>query len=167
MRKRFIKKNIIVFLMTSMIPVLVGCNYLSKGQKENRLKELLREKYGEEFVVRELYENGAIQAWCYPIQDNSLVFSVTTSSKMEKIEMDEYIQRIVGRQIDSEIQPLANNCLGNCYVSTNIPLGATTGFPSHDKSTFTFDSLLDYEKDNNIPNFMMSGSKAPQLSKKI
>lgn len=146
------KRNIYLGLILFSILFFVGCSITSTEQRRERLKELLKEKYGEEFEIREIYENGAIKAWCYPIKNNSLIFSVTTTLDMDRIEMDEYIQKIVASQIDLELQPIAENSLGRCFVSTNIPLGATTGFPSPDINTISLESLLDYEKNNNISN---------------
>ena len=51
---------------------------MSKVKREKRIKELLRDKFGEEFEVRELYDTGAIEAWCYPQNDPTMIFKVET-----------------------------------------------------------------------------------------
>jgi len=54
---------------------------MSNGQREKRLKELLRNKYGEEFEVGELYATGRIDAGCYLVNDPTMIIKVLKSPR--------------------------------------------------------------------------------------
>lgn len=150
MRNKLLIRIFIVILITS-IPVLsMGCGTMSKGQREKRLKELLREKYGEEFEVRELYDTGAIEAWCYPQNDPTMIFKVETMLEMKEIAEDDYLQSLVGRQLSKEYQLLAENAFGECFVYSKLLLASTPNYPSPNSKTITLEELLDYIHSNNF-----------------
>ena len=88
------KRNIYLGLILFSIIFFVGCNTMSTEQRKERLKELLRNKYGEEFEIRELYDSGAVKAWCYPQKDSLLLFKAGAMLKMEEISNDDYLQTI-------------------------------------------------------------------------
>lgn len=137
----------LTLIMISTI-VLVGCG-MSTAQRENKLKKLLRDKYGEEFEVRELHITSGVHAWCYPVTDSSLIFEISTSARMDSITADDYLQCIVERQLDEEFQPLAEEYFGNdCIVSIDIPLGATSSFDNPNSQDIDLDSLLEYIHEN-------------------
>ena len=53
---------VVTSLFIGLIAILlVGCE-MSYSQREKKLKELLSEKYGEEFEVREMYVTGDVEA---------------------------------------------------------------------------------------------------------
>ena len=69
MRNKFLLKLFILILVAIIPFIFWGCGTMSNGQREKRLKELLRNKYGEDFEIRELYVTGKVDAWCYPVND--------------------------------------------------------------------------------------------------
>ena len=124
---------------------------MSTEQRRERLKELLKEKYGEEFEVRNLYYSGAVHAWCYPINDSSMIFMVDTSEKMEEIQDDQYIQKIVCTQLDNSLNPEFDSIFSDCFVSTNIFSRGTDKFLSiYDKKEICFKTLMQYFRSQGI-----------------
>jgi len=145
----------IFFVLGIMVFICFGCNKpMTTESKKTRMKELLKDKYGEEFEVRELYDTGRIEAWCYPVRDLTLVFEADAYSSMDELAEDDYVQAIVEKQLDEELQPSAEEAFGNCFVSTNIALGETKGIVFSVAENITFDTLLEYEKKEGLSNTM-------------
>ena len=119
-------------------------------QREDRLKELLRDKYGEEFEVREMYITGGIEAWCYPVDNPDVIFKIETTLDMDNISADDYLQTIVEKQISEELQNLADEYLGESFVFADLPLGDTTNFTNPNASEIDYDSLRHYISSQNI-----------------
>ena len=140
-----IKATLLILLMGVILIALVGCGVPSEAKRERKLKKLLSDKYGEEFEVRELNANSGVHAWCYPVNDPSLIFEMSTPTKMDSITGDDYLQCIVERQLNEFFQPLAEEAFGDdCIVSTNIPLGATSSINNPNPQEIDLDSLLEY-----------------------
>lgn len=150
--KKRIKQCKILSLIMAVIVMAMsfGCQRpMTTKEREERLKELLKDKYGEEFEVRELYVTGAVEAWCYPVNDFSRIFKIETMLDMENITEDDYLQSIVAAQINEELQPLADNSFGDCYVYSNILLASTSGFLDPKASAITLQKLYEYMESNN------------------
>ena len=143
MKKRLGRQGLFILTGLLMICVLVGCG-MSTSKRERKIKGLFRDKYGEEFEVRELYANSGVHAWCYPESDPSLIFEIETPTKLDKIVADDYLQCIVERQLNEELQPFVDEEFEDSFISSDIPLGATTNFQNPDAQNVNLDNLLDY-----------------------
>lgn len=156
-KKRIKQCKILALIMAIIVLAMsFGCQRpMTDRDREERLKELLKDKYGEEFEVKKLYTSGAVHAICYPTKDFTMIFEVRTPLEMERIEEDDYLQNIVGRQIDEEFQTAAEAAFGNCFVFTNIPLGSTDGIKSPCPDTVTLETILEYEKENGFSNSIL------------
>lgn len=145
MRNKFLIRIFIVILITS-IPVLsMGCGNMSKGQREKRLKELLREKYGEEFEIRELYDTGAIHAWCYPIKNQNMIFMADTKEEMDRLISDYYLQKIVCNQIDTELTEEFQQVYKTFFISSYFSSRRTDNyFTYYKKSEISIQTLVHY-----------------------
>lgn len=155
LKKYIHSRRILLLLLFTCILTITGvaCQKpMTTEDRKERMKELLKDKYGEEFEVRELYNTGKIEAWCYPVSDPTMVFKANSNTEMSKLGNDDYLQMIVGKQIDEEFQPIAENAFGNCIVSTNLALGGTEKMVSPRADTINLDTLLQYEKDNGYGN---------------
>jgi len=148
-KKCYVCLFVVVFIMTVMN---AGCRKaMTTANKKERIKELLKEKYGEEFEVRNLYYSGAVHAWCYPINDSSMIFMADTSEKMEEIQDDQYIQKIVCTQLDNSLNPEFDSIFSDCFVSTNIFSGGTDKFLSiYDKKEICFKTLMQFFRSQGI-----------------
>ncbi len=157
MKKRAILRNVVLILVVLIILTLTaGCKRpMTTSAREKRLKDLLRDKYGEEFDVRELYVTGAVDAWCYPVNDPTMIFEVGTMLNMEEIAEDDYLQNIVGEQINEKFQKDAEEAFGNCIFYTHIPLGGTNGINSPRSDTVTLENLLEYEKEKGFSSSIL------------
>jgi len=151
--KKKIVRFFLLFFFTIIVVICFGCNKpMTTESKKQRMKELLKNKYGEEFEVRELYDTGRIEAWCYPINNQSIIFEAHSETDMEVLGNDDYLQTVVGKQIDEKFQIPAEKAFGPCIVSTNIALGGTKDISSASADTVTFDTLLNYEKEKGLGN---------------
>ena len=147
MKKMFRWQGIVLLMCLLTTSLLVGCKVMDDQQREDRLKELLRDKYGEEFEVREMYVTEKVEAWCYPVDNPNLLFTISTQLDMEKIGSDEYLQVVVEKQINDELQPLVEKSFGeNSFIYSDIPLGSTDGLMNYDASTINLILLRDYIK---------------------
>ena len=139
------KVAFLMLLMGVILIALVGCGVPSEAKRERKIKKLLNDKYGEEFEIRESFVTSGVHAWCYPVNDPSLVFEISTPAKMDSITADDYLQCIVERQLNEKFQTMAEKTFGSdCIVSTNIPLGSTTSFQNSNSQDVDLDSILDY-----------------------
>lgn len=84
--------------------------------REKHTKQLLSEKYGEEFEVLDTWSNGgnAYFALCYPTADRDLLFEASFNLKSKKFR-DEYPQSIVSKELKTIVTPKLNNIFGECY----------------------------------------------------
>ena len=128
MRNKFLLKLFILILVAIIPFIFWGCGTMSNGQREKRLKELLRNKYGEDFEIRELYVTGKVDAWCYPVNDPTMIIKVDTTLNMDEIGMDNYIQSIICRQIDNELTPSFQQVFKGCYLSSHNFYGNTNDY---------------------------------------
>ena len=130
MKKRAILRNVVLILVVLIILTLTaGCKRpMTTSAREKRLKELLKDKYGEDFEIRELYVTGKVDAWCYPVNDPTMIIKVDTTLNMDEIGMDNYIQSIICRQIDNELTPGFQQVFKGCYLSSNNDYGNTNDY---------------------------------------
>lgn len=150
MCKRILRSSLLVLIICVLTITGVACQKpMTTEDRKERMKELLKDKYGEEFEIRELYNTGKVEAWCYPVSNPTMVFKADTTIEMEEISQDDYLQSLVGRQIDVELQPYASRAFGECIVFSHILLGSTNGFPSPNANTISLDRLIEYEHKNN------------------
>ena len=144
------KVTLLLLLVGAMLIALVGCKVMDDQQREDRIKELLRDKYGEEFEIREMQVTEAVHAWCYPLDDTALLFEIDTSLEMNQIAMDDYLQCLVERQLNNELQPLSESAFGKSLLSTDIPLASTENYVDPNSETVTMESLLEYIKSEEL-----------------
>lgn len=148
--KKIIKRLIVINLFISLVTtLLIGCG-MSDRQRENRLKELLKDKYGEDFVVREMYVTGGVEAYCYPVNNPDIIFKIETSLEMDVIEMDYYLQRLVCIQLEEELQPKIEEIYPGCYVSVHMDVGSTTNYDNYIENGVSPKLLIDYMRDDNL-----------------
>ena len=145
---KFRRQGIVILMCLLTTSLLVGCKVMDDQQREDRLKELLRDKYGEEFEVREMYVTGGVEAWCYPVDNPDVIFTIETTLDMDNISADDYLQTIVELQINNKVTPLAENKFGKSLVSANIPLGATTDIENSSAKDICLEKLLEYIHEN-------------------
>ena len=154
MKKMLRRQGIVLLICLLTTSLLVGCKVMDDQQREDRLKELLRDKYGEEFEVRDMYVTGRVEAWCFPVNNQDLVFKIDTPLEMEYISMDDYLQTIVERQISDELQEFGDDAFGECYISANITLASTNDISNKDASTVDLYQINEYVKSKGFTNYI-------------
>ncbi len=150
MKKILRRQGLLILLFLLMGGAFVGCNVMDDQQREDRLKELLKEKYGEEFEVREMYVKESVEAWCYPVNNPDVIFMIATSLKMDEISKDYYLQQQVCMQIEEELQPQIEMIFPKCFVSTSISVANTNNFEDYSNKGVNAEQLITYFRSENL-----------------
>lgn len=83
---------------------LAGCNQINEDTSK-KVVSLLEEKYGEQFVVVKIgnrLNTDTVTTYCHSEKRNDLMFTATMGND-GKIITDDYISRIIGRELEDEI----------------------------------------------------------------
>ncbi|MBO5098460.1 MAG: hypothetical protein J6B96_09125 [Agathobacter sp.] len=149
------KRNLlIVFILLLALCFVTGCGLLRSD--EDKLKDLLEDKYGEEFGVESYYYAGDMWAMCYPVNDPTLLFEVRTDGEVTKISHDYYLQNVVARQVEEEYGPLVEQVFPGSYLSVDISHTLSSipeTFPKAD--TVTLDDIIQYYSENDISSYIV------------
>ena len=149
--KKKIVRFFLLFFFTIIVVICFGCNKpMTTESRKERMKELLKDKYGEEFEVRELYDTGTIESWCYPVNNPSIIFKADTDSDMKEIKSDFYLQNIVCRQVEDQLQMVFENVFGKSFVSAHISTSNTNNYINPRYSDITLKLLEDYYEKEGI-----------------
>ena len=123
---------------------------MTKVEAISYLQAELKEKYGEEFVVKKMYKTGAtyytssdLLAACSPKSDESIVFEVEVDligdkENHKRILYDTYIQSIVGREMRTIAEQILSKYVDNFAVEVyvwGIPSAYDSGIRSADEAT--------------------------------
>ena len=143
------KRNLLIVFVLLLVLCLAGCGLFQSG--EDKLKDLLEDKYGEKFGVESYYYAGDMWSMCYPLSDPTLLFEVRTDGEVTHIVHDYYLQNVVARQVEEEYEPLAQQVFPGCYLSVDISHTLSSipeTFPKAD--TVTVDDIISYYNENDI-----------------
>ncbi len=116
--KKTTKAKLIIVCTLLLTLCLTGCGLFKSDTQ--KLKELLEDKYGEEFGVESYYYAGDMWAMCYPVSDPTLLFEVRTDGDVTFIGHDYYLQTVVQRQVEAELQPLVEQVFPGSFVSSDL-----------------------------------------------
>ncbi|MBQ8247322.1 MAG: hypothetical protein IJZ42_09335 [Lachnospiraceae bacterium] len=140
MKQGKIKRNLlIVFILLLALCFVTGCGLLRSD--EDKLKDLLEDKYGEEFGVESYYYAGDMWAMCYPVSDPTLLFEVRTNDKVTVIGHDYYLQTVVQRQVDEELQPLVEEVFPGSFVSSDL---SASDYEGQTADKVSLESMMQY-----------------------
>ena len=107
------KRNLLIVFVLLLVLCLAGCGLFQSG--EDKLKDLLEDKYGEKFGVESYYYAGDMWSMCYPLSDPTLLFEVRTDGEATHIVHDYYLQNVVARQVEEEYSPLVEQAFPGSY----------------------------------------------------
>ncbi|MBE5885796.1 MAG: hypothetical protein E7284_05255 [Lachnospiraceae bacterium] len=138
MKKRTLKRAIIACTLILTL-CLTGCGLFPTNT--SKLKQLLEDKYGEEFGVESHYFAGDMWAMCYPESDPTLLFEVRTNAEVTKISHDYYLQTVVARQIEEEYAPLVEQVFPGSYLSAEV---WAVDYEGQTADKVTLESMLEY-----------------------
>ena len=125
------KRIIAAILVVAFALTMTGCVYwdgLSKSGAREFVEKTLEEKYGEEFVVKNMTYTGAnyynssdLLTKCSPKSDESIVFQaeVITLGKgdeHQRILSDTYVQSIVGKEMRIKAEQILSKYVKNFAV---------------------------------------------------
>ncbi|MBE5885798.1 MAG: hypothetical protein E7284_05265 [Lachnospiraceae bacterium] len=139
MKKRTLKRAIIACTLILTL-CLTGCGLFPTNT--SKLKQLLEDKYGEEFGVESHYFAGDMWATCYPESDPTLLFEVRTNAEVTKISHDYYLQTVVARQIEEEYAPLVEQVFPGSYLSAEV---WAVDYEGQTADKVTLESMLEYK----------------------
>ncbi|MDE7251316.1 MAG: hypothetical protein K2O32_00015 [Acetatifactor sp.] len=88
-------------------------------------KRVLREKYGEEFIVHDVYSKASHEyfADCSPVSNEEIVFQAAVWKDGSGVVYDEYIQNIVAREIEKGIEEELQKYYDSVFVKVYITGG--------------------------------------------
>lgn len=99
--------------------------------------ELLREKYGEEFIVHSVWSKSPsdFYADCSPVSNEEVVFQAVLWKDGSGIEYDEYLQGVISRKFSDRFQEELGQIFDDCYVYTSILYDARVEFDNVPETT--------------------------------
>lgn len=108
--------------------ILEDIDYRRSAPRRERFEQLLKERYGEEFVCFETQDQHTIgfnlptyyEGLCFPKNDPSLVFEAGISIKNKNLIYDEYPAEIVGRQISEVLSNDLDGVFGRRNIICNM-----------------------------------------------
>ena len=132
------KRVIAAIMILVMALSMSGCKIsywdgLSKSEAKELVLNMLEEKYGEEFVVKNMYTPGGtgyntpsdLRADCSPKSDENIVFETevyTTGKKGKKKRYmyDTYIQSIVGEEMKQKAEQILSKYIDDFAVEVYV-----------------------------------------------
>ncbi|MBO5098461.1 MAG: hypothetical protein J6B96_09130 [Agathobacter sp.] len=140
MKQRKNKRNLLIVCMLLLALCFVtGCGLFKSG--EDKLKDLLEDKYGEKFGVESYYYAGDMWAMCYPLSDPTLLFEVRTDGEVTKISRDIYLQTVVARQVEEEYGPFVEQAFPGSYLSVTL---SAADYEGQTADKVSLESMLQY-----------------------
>ena len=133
------KRNLLIVSLLLVALCLTGCGLLKSD--EAKLKDLLEDKYGEPFGVESYYNAGDMWAMCYPLRDHTLLFEVRTDGEVTFIGHDYYLQTVVQRQVDEELQPLVEEVFPGSFVSSRL---SASDYEGQTADKVSLESMMQY-----------------------
>ena len=137
------KRVIAAIMILVMALSMSGCKIsywdgLSKSEAKELVLNMLEEKYGEEFVVKQMYLKAGswdtasdLMADCSPKSDENIVFSTQTLAiGKERVLYDTYIQSIVGGEMRSIIESVLSKYYKNFAAEVYV-YGLASAYDSH------------------------------------
>lgn len=115
-----------MILLGGAFVLIGGCG----KSREEITKELLSQKYGEEFEVHSIRSEGSVYyATCSPIYDSSLFFETRICSNKDKYEIDkdDYVERYIAKSINSILEKDLESFFPGAYIHTRIKVWPIKG----------------------------------------
>ncbi len=137
--KKTTKAKLIIVCTLLLTLCMAGCGVLRSDTQQ--LKDLLADKYGEEFEIKSYYYDGDMWAMCYPVSDPTLLFQVRTDGQVTHIVHDYYLQNVVARQIEEEYGPLVQEVFPESYLSVTL---SASDYEGQTADKVTLASMLKY-----------------------
>lgn len=160
------KRIIAAILVLAVALTMTGCVYwdgLSKSGARKFVEKTLEEKYGEEFVVKDMTYTGAnyynssdLLTKCSPKSDEDIVFEVEVDvigkgEQRKRCMYDTYIQSIVGKEMRSIIESVLSKYYNNFAAEVYV-YGLASAYDSHILSSekATIDNFTNALPDENL-----------------
>ncbi|MCM1326205.1 MAG: hypothetical protein NC243_02835 [Lachnoclostridium sp.] len=124
------KKAVTIILLLATSILLTGCGsdlksfFLSDASMKRMAKEDLKERYGEEFVVHEVWSLSwhTYAATCSPKADDRVVFEIGAYKDGTGIYSENYGKSVVAAQISQKLEEELQEYFPNCYVNTYVSI---------------------------------------------
>lgn len=137
--KKTTKVKLIIVCTLLLTLCLTGCGVFKSDTQ--KLKDLLEDKYGEEFEIKSYYYDSDMWAMCYPVSDPTLLFEVRTNDKVTFIGHDYYLQTVVQRQVEEELQPLVEEAFPGSFVSSRL---SASDYEGQTADKVSLESMMQY-----------------------
>ncbi|MCM1383468.1 MAG: hypothetical protein NC243_02870 [Lachnoclostridium sp.] len=124
------KKAVTIILLLATSILLTGCGsdlksfFLSDASMKRMAKEDLKERYGEEFVVHEVWSSSwhTYAATCSPKADGRVVFEIGAYKDGTGIYSENYGKSVVAAQISQKLEKELQEYFPKCYVHTSVDI---------------------------------------------
>ena len=120
MKTKKIMLRIGVIFMSAKLGSLSACG-IDKKEWENQTREMLQEKYGEDFEILSIGKsygnmgNMTYTALCRPKGEEDCLF-LTEADKEGTYFQDEYISTLISQKIEHVLEESLQGIAGDCYV---------------------------------------------------
>lgn len=119
---------VIIILSFILLPKFLngpGRRLFPEG-KYSMTKRVLREKYGEEFIVHDVYSKASHEyfADCSPASNEEIVFQAAVWKDGSGVVYDKYLQGIVAMEIEKEMEEELKKYYNSVFVKVYITCGA-------------------------------------------
>ncbi|MDE7251318.1 MAG: hypothetical protein K2O32_00025 [Acetatifactor sp.] len=116
---------VLIILTFILLPKLLGGSGRIQYMKEREIKlaqKELQEKYGEEFIIRDVYSRSpaTLCVHCSPASNEEIVFRAEIFRDGRGVEFDEYIEGIVARKIEKEIEDELKKYYNSVFVQVYL-----------------------------------------------
>lgn len=118
---------VLIILSFIVLPFFDG-SFSIQYMKEREIKlaqKELQEKYGEKFIIRGVYSKSpaTLCVHCSPASNEKIVFRAEIFRDGKGVEFDEYIEGIVARKIEKEIEDELKKYYSSVFVQVYLSSG--------------------------------------------
>ena len=108
---------LVVLLITGISLFMSGCG----KSREDITKELLSQKYGEEFNVYSIRSEGSVYyATCSPIDNSEIVFEARMVDGLEQVDEDDYFERLYAHNINDILEEDLKLFFPKAFIHTTV-----------------------------------------------
>ena len=119
-----LKETLLIIMIGVAIVFMSACG----KSREDVTKELLSQKYGEEFIVHSIRSEGSIYyATCSPISDSNLFFETSVISDKNLIDEDNYVENCIAKRINVLLEEDLEQFFPGAYIHTKIKVWPIKG----------------------------------------
>lgn len=116
---------VLLILAFVLVPKFLDGSFSIQYMKKREIKLVqkeLQEKYGEKFIIRDVYARSPAELYvhCSPVSNEEIVFRAIIYRDGRGLEFDEYIEGIVARKMEKEIEDELKKYYSSVFVQVYL-----------------------------------------------